>query len=589
MCFCFSSVTYLGGSPKRDMGRMTSHGDVLAGNSTSMECHHGNNVTNGGSHESNSGNQDISELNNCYGNLQTEGNYSTANQDNVVSEVVTQDKATILDTTTIHDTTTPKLADTTMVKVGDTCTTVKMSDRKTEVEAVTDNPITATKEKNLEETNKKVEHTAISKEEDTTSSRVVLGVNVEYATGPRNVEDEQRNGMKEGSCTTGLTRCDSTQRGKTAHQGKDSSPLYTVETNVEKTHTTTQMVEDTTVKVAEEDRMEIRRSTRRPCAVENRAGDIVDRSTEVTVNRKRRITGNSQRPRWIREQPDNVNEDADTLDSLKITRYRKRKVEVEEVDSTEENKAGEAGAKKKAGTKRKVNHEVTGNKKKVKIEETEKKRKVKGEVGRSKRKVKDGVPGIKRKVKGQKAGKKRKFKGQEAGNKRKVKGEVGRSKRKMKDGVPGIKRKVKGQKAGKKRKVKAQEAGNKRKVKDEVADTEREIKGEHPGTKTKQDNSESDFDKPGTSKKPHRCEMCNKSFSRRYDLQRHMVSHSDTRPHHCHRCERRFKVAGALRQHQAVHTGERRYHCPHCAKTFTQVGSRKRHVKRIHRVEQATD
>lgn len=71
--------------------------------------------------------------------------------------------------------------------------------------------------------------------------------------------------------------------------------------------------------------------------------------------------------------------------------------------------------------------------------------------------------------------------------------------------------------------------------------------------------SGSDTPEPQTSgnRKPNACQLCNASFERRFDLKRHMHTHSDQKEFICPRCDKALARSDSLNRHQAVCKGPR--------------------------------
>lgn len=86
--------------------------------------------------------------------------------------------------------------------------------------------------------------------------------------------------------------------------------------------------------------------------------------------------------------------------------------------------------------------------------------------------------------------------------------------------------------------------------------------------------------------KPHVCQLCGKAFKRSSHLERHKHIHTGQRNFMCQLCPRRFREAAELTRHQRVHTGEKPFQCLLCHMRFAERNTLRRHTKRKHQGQQ---
>ena len=58
---------------------------------------------------------------------------------------------------------------------------------------------------------------------------------------------------------------------------------------------------------------------------------------------------------------------------------------------------------------------------------------------------------------------------------------------------------------------------------------------------------------------PYLCEVCNKAFSKKYQLTTHQRIHSGERHYVCDVCNKTYSEKSKLIRHKRTHTGERPY------------------------------
>ena len=77
------------------------------------------------------------------------------------------------------------------------------------------------------------------------------------------------------------------------------------------------------------------------------------------------------------------------------------------------------------------------------------------------------------------------------------------------------------------------------------------------------------------------CNLCGKTFTRRFNLLAHERSHAQERPFKCDLCPLAFCRKHDLKRHHRLHTGEAPYKCEECGKGFMRIESYNRHQKTV--------
>ncbi|CDO94581.1 unnamed protein product [Kluyveromyces dobzhanskii CBS 2104] len=102
-----------------------------------------------------------------------------------------------------------------------------------------------------------------------------------------------------------------------------------------------------------------------------------------------------------------------------------------------------------------------------------------------------------------------------------------------------------------------------------------------------QDVEESTLNLIGTTKKKqaqrhpavYACDICDKKFTRPYNLKSHLRSHTDERPYVCSVCGKAFARMHDKNRHEDLHTGKRRYVCGGVLKNGTSWGCGKKFAR----------
>ena len=82
--------------------------------------------------------------------------------------------------------------------------------------------------------------------------------------------------------------------------------------------------------------------------------------------------------------------------------------------------------------------------------------------------------------------------------------------------------------------------------------------------------------------KKHKCEQCSMAFNKRSALEVHKRTHTGERPFVCEHCGKGFSISGNLHRHVLIHTGHRPYKCGKCPRAFNNPSHLARHINSFH-------
>lgn len=101
---------------------------------------------------------------------------------------------------------------------------------------------------------------------------------------------------------------------------------------------------------------------------------------------------------------------------------------------------------------------------------------------------------------------------------------------------------------------------------------------------------EKQCDKPNTKIIDFHCESCDKTFGRKYDLQRHNRNFhvTENNVHNCQVCDMQFATKTSLDRHTISIHQNPQHKCKTCEKMFKRKDTLQRHIKNVHNTEYIT-
>ncbi|KAJ2476603.1 hypothetical protein IWW56_004820 [Coemansia sp. RSA 2131] len=92
---------------------------------------------------------------------------------------------------------------------------------------------------------------------------------------------------------------------------------------------------------------------------------------------------------------------------------------------------------------------------------------------------------------------------------------------------------------------------------------------------------------PAAPRKRFHCDVCNRGFSRQYNMRTHRLTHDPksgtARPHNCRHCRRTFTRKHDLERHQVLHDDADAFKCAVCDRGFARLDVLQRHTNAVHK------
>ncbi|KAJ1959388.1 hypothetical protein GGI12_004364, partial [Dipsacomyces acuminosporus] len=104
--------------------------------------------------------------------------------------------------------------------------------------------------------------------------------------------------------------------------------------------------------------------------------------------------------------------------------------------------------------------------------------------------------------------------------------------------------------------------------------------------KRKRSSADDDDEEEAGGRKFH-CDVCNRAFSRQYNMRTHRLTHDPNsnaaRPFNCNLCSRSFTRKHDLTRHQVLHDDSNAFKCNTCGRGFARMDVLERHARAVHK------